>query len=189
MWAWLLVGLLTVGCVAGPEPVPSPTVGDLLDVYAATCAGPEGLDDCSPERFELTFARELPAMRRFRSELVDHWTAALRAGDHAAAYGLAWANVRPALPDLREGLLAERYFYGWESSDAHEPSARMRDHNYPRHLARILAIEALSGQPIADAVALTPGERARLVEESLEGDEPGGPSDVARWLLIKLSPE
>jgi hypothetical protein len=196
MRPWLLVGLMTAGCavrVAEPldsaEPVDPAAVGGLFDVYAATCAGPEGVDDCSPQQFERTFARELSAIRRHRSELVAHWMDAICAGHHTAAYGLAWANVREALPCLREALLADRYFYGWESSDAHELAARMRDDQYPRHMARILAIERLSGRPVAEAVALTPDERARLVRESSQDAEPGGAPDVARWLLGKLAPE
>lgn len=181
---------MTTGCAGRvAHPLESPTVAELLDVYAATCAGPEGVHDCSPQQFERTFARELPAMRRHRSELVAHWMDSICAGHHTAAYGLAWANVREALPCLRAGLLADRYFYGWESSDAYELAARMRDDQYPRHVARILAIEALSGRPVAEAVALTPDERARLVRERSQDAEPGGAPDVARWLLRKLAPE
>lgn len=183
----LFVALL-MGCGASTHPpVEAAQVDELLAVFAAACAGPEGVEDCSVARFEDTFARELPELRRRRSELVAHWMDALRAGGHSAAYGLAWAGAREALPLLREGLLADRYFYGWESSDAASLAARMRDEQYPHHLARIGAIEALSGRPITEAVALTPEEQEALVRESLEEGEPGGPPDVARWLLIKLA--
>jgi len=187
MMRCLSVALL-VGCGASThQPVEPAQVDELLAVFAAACAGPEGVEDCSVARFEHTFARELPAMQRRRSELVARWMGALRAGGHSAAYGLAWAGAREALPLLRAGLLADRYFYGWESSDAESLAARMRDEQYPRHLARIGAIEALSGRPIREAVALTPEEQEALVRESLEGGEPGDPPDVARWLLSKLA--
>ena len=184
----LFVGLLVAGCGAStPQPAEPEAIEELLAVFAAACAGPEGVEDCSVARFEHTFARQLPEMRRRRSELVAHWMRALRAGGHSAAYGLAWADAREALPLLREGLLVDRDFYGWESSDAESLAARMRDEQYPHHLARIGAIEALSGRPIREAVALTPEEQEALVRESLEEGEPGGPPDVARWLLIKLA--
>jgi len=112
---------------------------------------------------------------------------ALRRGSHVAAYGVAWAGAREAVPLLREGLLRERYFYGWESSDAPSIEARTRDEQYPRHVARILALEHLTGRPIREAVGLTQSERGVLAAEAMRDREPGGPGDVARWLLLELS--
>ncbi len=158
-------------------------------MYAAHCAGPEGLSDCAPEAFEATFRDRLPSFRAHRAELERRWTASAEAGGHSAAYGLAWLGAVGAVPSLRRTLLADRNFYGWESSDAETPEARMRDDQYPHQMARILAIEHLTKRPIQKAVALTPDERALLVAEAFAPGEPGEAQDVARWLLSKLAPD
>lgn len=166
-----------------------PDLDELLDAIAAHCAGPEGVEACAPNQFEETFAEKLPRFVAHREALVRHWLAALERGNHTAAYGLAWARHRAGLPALRKSLLSDRYFYGWESDDANTLEARMRDDQYPHHLAFISAIEHISGKPLAEAVALQPTERAALLAEARQPGDEGGPQDVARWLLHKLAPD
>ncbi|MBX3273448.1 MAG: hypothetical protein KF729_24505 [Sandaracinaceae bacterium] len=186
MRRWSAFALLFVSACGTPA-----TAAPKLEALArlSRCAGPEGLDDCSLERFEETFADRLPRLRAHRDAVVERWRASLEAGSHAAAYGLAWADDRASLPALRRGLLEERYFYGWESSDAFTIEARMRDEQYPRHLARVRAIEHLSRADLATAVGLTPDERAALVRDAYAEGEAGGPHDAARWLLARLAPD
>jgi len=190
------VCLVLAACAPAAHPTqttpPAPPLGveGLLSIYAANCAGPEGATACDTSaHFEETFRAELPALRARRDELVSAWMRLLEGGAHAPAYGLAWAGERRALPALRRGLLADRSFYGWESSDAATPEARMRDEQYPSQTARIVALEKLGGGPVREVVALTPAERASLVREAFEPGAPGGPSDVARWLLLRLAPD
>lgn len=165
--------------------------GSALEELAdlSDCAGPEGVDDCAPARFERTFAHRLPAMRAHRDQLVPIWLERLERGEHAPAYALAWAGARDALPVLRRALLEDRHFYGWETRTPCAIEGRMSDDNHPHQVARILAIEHLSGTGVARAVALTPAERAALVREAYQPGEPGQASDVARWLLLRLAPE
>jgi hypothetical protein len=189
----LCLGLAACGPVARPAPsapvAAELTVDELAARYAANCSGPEGMTACDPPHFEQTFRDELAALRAHRDALVARWMRSLEEGAHAPAYGLAWARERGALPALRRGLLADRAYYGWESSDATKLEARMRDEQYPSQMARILALEKLGGAPVRDVVALTPEERAALVREAFEPGEPGGRSDVARWLLLRLAPD
>ncbi len=183
---WSACALLWVAACSVPG-VDDPKLEALADL--SLCAGPEGLDDCSLERFEVTFADRLPGLRAHRDAVVERWRASLHGGNHAAAYALAWAGDEASLPALRQGLLEERYFYGWESSDAFTIAARMRDDQYPRHVARARAIEHLSGEDLATAVALTDDERAQLVRDAYAEGEAGGAHDAARWLLTRLAPE
>ncbi len=171
-----------------PAPAPTASVPELLAESAARCAGPEGLTDCAPGAFEATFQDQLTSFRAHRAELERQWTADVEAGGHSAAYGLAWLGAVGAVPSLRRTLLADRNFYGWESSDAETMEARMRDDQYPHQMARILAIEHLTKRPIQEAVALTIDERALLVAEAFALGEPGEAQDVARWMLWKLAP-
>lgn len=183
------------GCASAPPPAgpaPSralPTVEALLADYAAACAGPEGMDSCDPDHFEETFRDDLAGLRAHRDALVERWMRSLEAGDHAATYGLSWAGERRAIPLLRRGLLADRSFYGWESSDARTLEARMRDEQHPAQMARIAALERLGGAKVREVVALSSHERAALVREAFAAGDPGDPPDVARWLLLRLAPE
>jgi len=173
---------------AAPPPVPQLGLDKIDDLYAERCAGPEGLDDCAPGAFDATFREVLPSLIAQRDALVDGWLARAESGDASVAWGLAWAGDERAVTPLRRALLADRRFYGWESDDALALAARMRDEQYPTQCARRAAIEALTGLPAAEAVALTALERASLVREAFAEGEPGGPADAARWLLWTLAP-
>lgn len=196
----LVQSLSSVACAPAsvrPAPIappPAPTeprldFEELLTIYAQTCSGPEGVHDCAPAEFESTFREELPSFLAHRERLVEGWLAGLEQGAHSPAYGLAWAQEKRAIAPLRRGLLQEQYFYGWESSDASSHAARMRDDQYPRHQARILALTHLTGESIDRAVALEDHERSTLWRQAFAVGEPGGPPDVARWLLLKLTRE
>lgn len=166
------------------SPAPGTPLTD--EVLAIHCAGPEGLEDCAPEAFGATFRDSLPWLEAHRDEVEAHWLGALERS-HAYAYGLAWLRSEPALPLLRARLLADRYFYGWESDHPEDLEVRLRDDQYPHHLAYILAIERISGRELADAVALTAEERDRLIAETLrQPADTEADADVARWLLLKL---
>src|SRR4051812_2524822 len=86
-----------------------------------SCAGPAVVDDCATSALVAAFVHDLPPPGAKRDELEQLWLSDLAAGNHAAAYGLAWLGSRRALPLLRERLLAERYFYGWETSSPDDP--------------------------------------------------------------------
>ena len=175
--------------MSSPPPATSdaPDVDELMELYQATCAGPEGVQDCAPPLFEATFRAEIGSFRAHRQELVQRWLRGLEHG-HVGAFGLAWAREPRAIPLLRRGLLEERYFYGWETTDPSAREVRLRDDQYPRHMARILALEYLTGLPIRDAVALRGPECALLEQEASAGGPPGGPADAATWLFSKLCP-
>jgi len=134
---------------------------DVFEAIQATCGGPEGVESCGPLDFAHNFANRL-AEREDRTALERRWLTELANGDHVAAYGLAWLGSRRALPELRRRLLADGYFYGWETLSANEPEILYADGQYPHHQAMIAAIEHISGQPLRATVKLSPAERERL---------------------------
>ncbi|MCB9701204.1 MAG: Hint domain-containing protein [Myxococcales bacterium] len=166
----------------GPAAAPGVPLTD--EALASRCAGPEGLEDCAPDAFGETFQDSIPWLEAHRGEVEARWLRALE-GSHAYAYGLAWLRSQDALPLLRARLLADRYFYGWETDHPEDLDVRLRDEQYPHHLAYILAIERISGRELADAVDLRPEEADRLIAETLR-QPADSDADVARWLLLKL---
>ena len=164
-------------------PAPSDRIDDLISGVRTWCAGPEGLENCAPEAFVATFRINLPALvGENRRALERRWLADLADGDHAAAYGLAWLGTRRALPVLRQRLLSERYFYGWETSTPDDPATLFANEQYPRHQALILAIERIDGRPLRSAVKLTPDERQRLLDDAARCNG----AEAAHWLLHLL---
>jgi len=148
------------------------------------CSGPEGDDDCVPGQFERTFSEHLPWLLEHRQALEEQWLAALKTA-HYPAYGLAWLRSERALPTLRARLLADRYFYGWETSRPDDPDVLLADEQYTHHLAYAAAIEHISGKELAEAVALTQEERDRLFAEA-QRRTPQEHGWAARWLLQRL---
>lgn len=151
----------------------------MFDEIAAACSGPEGAESCAPRAFAAQFGARLEGDR---GALERRWLAELAHGDHVAAYGLAWLGTRRALPQLRRRLLADRTFYGWETSTPDPPSSVYDDSQYHHHQAYIIAIEAISGRPLRDVVKLSRAERAQLRREAAGCDH----WRAATWLLHKL---
>ncbi|MEM9347914.1 MAG: hypothetical protein AAGB26_15000 [Planctomycetota bacterium] len=110
----------------------------------------------------------------------------LTEGDYRAAWVAGYLRLRSSLQLLRQGLLAERYFYGWEGPDYTQDSSWLHDWQYTHHLAYIAAIEAITGRSIHEAVVLTDSEFAYLRAESVSSDISKEDRMRARWLLLKL---
>jgi hypothetical protein len=158
---------------------------DVFDDIVATCSGPEGVEECTPAAFAASFEDRLRwwfPSQTSGDNLERLWLTMLSSGDHVPAYGLAWLGSRRALPELRRQLLADRYFYGWETSTPDPPDSVYADNQYHHHQAYILAIEAISGRPLRDVVKLTRAERAQLRRDAAgcHGWR------AATWLLHKL---
>jgi hypothetical protein len=105
---------------------------------------------------------------------------------------LGFFKSERALPVLRKNLLTQRYFYGWEGPDYSKESSWLADNQYPHHEAWIVAIEAITGRPIAEAIHLTETERKRLQKEAAQArpmSEDGEMTEeayCAKWLLQKF---
>jgi len=172
----------SIGTSAFVPPAPPP-VTVVRERINDSCAAPDVIDDCEPSALTAVFARDLPPPGAGRAELEQLWLSDLAAGNHAAAYGLAWLGSRRALPLLRERLLADRYFYGWETSSPDDPEILFASDQFPHHQALIQAIERIDGRPLRDAVALTAHERRRLATEAADACS----SPAASWLLHELA--
>jgi hypothetical protein len=147
-----------------------------------SCWGPEGVDDCAPRALAAAHARHLPMLRAQRDAFERLWLSDLAGGNHTAAYGLALLGSRRALPVLRARLLAERYFYGWETSSLDDPKILFADEQFPRHLALIHAIEWIDGRPLRSVVKLSDDERHQLARDAAVVCD----GQAATWLLHKL---
>jgi hypothetical protein len=121
--------------------------------------------------------------------------ARLRNGSVAAAWIAGYFRFESSLPLLRQNLLADRYFYGWEGPDPEKESTYLLDQKYTHHIAYMAAIEAITGPRLTESVALTAVEIESLKSEAnvdfAKKDE--APEKVqrglcARWLLLKLAP-
>lgn len=133
---------------------------------------------------------ELKQVRKYTRQVEPILLEKLRKGHHGAAYVLAYLGTTEALPILRERLLQERYFYGWDGWDYSKEESYLSDVQYPRHIAYITAIERISGRPIWEAVKLSDAERTLLQDEAQKAKlrQPGcGRYFAAKWLLIKLT--
>ena len=198
------IGLLAIAWTAdrllhhpiGTEPLPPSTQylvtletpeppRDVFEEMAATCGGPDSVELCTPAYVDVMFGARLGAISD-RAGLERRWLAELAAGDHVAAYGLAWLASERALPELRRQLLADRYFYGWETSYPDPPDSVYADSQYPHHQAYLAAIEKISwmiaGHPVRHPVKLTRAERAQLRRDAAGCDD----WRAAVWLLHEL---
>jgi hypothetical protein len=124
----------------------------------------------------------MPMVRANRDALEQLWLSDLAGGNHTAAYGLAMLDSRRALPVLRARLLAERYFYGWETLSLDDPKILFADEQFPRHQALIRAIEAIAGRPLRSVVKLSDDERSRLARDAAVVCD----GRAATWLLHEL---
>lgn len=183
------------GCTNGPtaasgraaaEPLlPVETLGDL--------GMPEG--DIAAVNAAFT-----PAQLRFMHGHLDRLEAEVNArlkdGDVGAVWIANYFRLQSSLPILRSRLLTDRYFYGWEGPDPNEESSYLLGEQYTHHMAYIAAIEAITGEPVREAVRLTPAESVALrAEAAVRFADRGTPDEMvihglcARWLLGILGPE
>lgn len=116
---------------------------------------------------------------------------ALKDGNHGYAHLALALGLAEAVPQMRENLLGDRYFYGWEGPDYSTEEAYLRDEQHTHHLVYIKAISGLTGRPIAEAVELTENEVRALESEGRKASL--DPDNVqkeryfcAKWLLIRL---
>ena len=140
---------------------------------------------------------DLALLSQHRRAAEDRLLVALEAGHYGAAVLLADLKCQRALPILRKKLLTARHFYWWEGT-YENIDMYMQDSQFPQHTIYVAAIESISGQPVATAVALTDDERRALeAEVSLlpppttfpVPDEYTGDYWAARWLLTRLAPD
>lgn len=191
-----LFGLMTIiGCASRPTmPLHEPAVSSVLDdERLAPLGGPEtaGFADV---RGVLAPA-DLRLFHEHIGEVEQCVNARLRNGSVAAAWIAGYFRFESSLPLLRQNLLADRYFYGWEGPDPEKESTYLLDQQYTHYIAYIAAIEAITGRSLTESVALTAAEIESLRSEAnidfAKMDE--APEKVqrglcARWLLVKLAP-
>jgi hypothetical protein len=168
---------------------------DLLERNLLLLLGPEAMEcrdtfeaDAFP-RWSFSDA-ELKQVRKYTRQMEPILLEKLRKGHHGAAYVLAYLRTNEALPILRERLLQERYFYGYEGWDYSKEESYLSDVQYPRHIAYITAIERISSRTIWEAVKLSDAERTLLQDEAQKAKphQPGCERYfAAKWLLIKLT--
>jgi hypothetical protein len=181
-WCWLVASLVGCGSPGVPE-TPKATLDDIDRDLAATCSGPEAVTACAPAAFCKTASSwksgGCDALVRNRRALSDRWIKEIDDNAWQVAYGLAYLDVDSALPVLRSKLVGSTDRYGWDAPfPGHEG-----DGQYPRAMALVIAIEALSKRHAAEYVALTAEEQDRLDTEAAGTDDRAA---AARWLQKKL---
>jgi beta-lactamase regulating signal transducer with metallopeptidase domain/multidrug resistance efflux pump len=132
-------------------------------------------------------AEEIVALGERRAAVEEYLLQVLtRGGGAGAGLLLADLDCRRALPLLRKALLADRYFYGWERT-RRAAADYLQNDEFPQHVGYIIAMERLTGKPLAQAVALTDAERQALETEAATATIGGDTAPwVARWLLAQL---
>jgi hypothetical protein len=149
----------------------------------ASCSGADAPTACAPATLCKTAASwksgGCDTLSKNRRLLSDRWLKAIEVDAWPTAYGLAYLEVDSALPALRAKLVGTADRYGWDSSDGTGEG----DARYPKAMALVVAIEALSTRRAAEYVALTADEQERLEREAALGDDRAAAS---RWLLKKL---
>lgn len=165
--------------------------------------GPEIFDEQIGNRLNGFFLpSEIDCLKKFKSEteklLLNYFREQHFPTNPNNIYGviyiLAYLKSQRALPLLRQQLLADRYFYGWEGPDYTREGTYFSDYQYPHHQAYITAIEEITGFPIGEAVHLSLEERKKLEKEAQLTDiQPPNiqltKNYCAKWLLIKLTSE
>ena len=190
-----LVGLTAVsGCASQPAAAaPGLSVSSILDgENAAVLREPDGTT-FADVRAAFTPA-ELRFLHEHIGEVEQYVNARLQTGTLEAAWLAGYFRIESSLPLLRENLLTDRYFYGWEGPDPDQESSYLLDEQYTHHHVYIAAIEAITGRPLKESVALTPAEIEKLkaeadVDFAKRGEIPGRVERglCARWLLSKLT--
>jgi hypothetical protein len=187
-----LLTILLMGCQGGSGP--AETGEDLKRILAVVearielLAGPE-MTDC-PETLCGHFStNELIDMMKYREDVGVMVMEKLRDGHYGAAYLAGFLGMAEAIPIMRQNLLQERYHYGWEGTDLSDERSYLGDHQFPRHMAYVMAIEKISGQPICKVVKLDAAERTILEAEAANSDPvsiEGRQYLAAKWLLKKI---
>jgi hypothetical protein len=177
-WVWIVALLFGCGEPATPA-TPGATLEDIDRDLAASCSGSKGVTDCTPDKLCKTAATwksgGCEALTKNRRALSDRWLKAIEVNSWPVAYGLAYLEIDSALPALRNKLVGSPDRYGWDDLP--------EDGQYPKAMALVIAIEALSHQRAAAYVALTADERDRLDREASAGDARAAAAD---WLRQKL---
>lgn len=163
-----------------PQPSRAETLDDLLRRYGRVCAGPDGIDECTPFAFDYMLAGKFRELGVTRADLERRWRSDY--SDPVAPFGLAWLEGAQAVPALRDRLLAERSSRLWSGRTPRDAWVLFADDQFPREKALIALIERLSHRPVRDVVALTNSERIDLYRdaESCSGWR------AATWLLHAL---
>lgn len=189
-----VLALTTIlGCASGPLPRPGePSAESLLnDERVASLGGPE-TSSFADVRSVFT-AAEVQFMHEHIGDVERLVNLGLQSGNVSSAWIAGYFRIESSLPLLRQCLLTDRYFYGWEGPDPDKESSYLLDEQYTHHLAFIAAIEAITGRPLRQSVTLTPVELQMLKSEADVdfAKREAEPERVhrglcARWLLGKL---
>lgn len=189
---------MIAGCAATDEPSSSAHRSETRTLLAERLhlfSGPEATAGTVYVR-ETFSPDQLRVMHREVDTLEDEVNRRLLDGDHSAAWIAAYFRIESSLPYLRNGLLAERSFYGWEGPDYTQEQAWLQDQQYPRQMGYITAIEAITGKPIDQAIVLDKTERENLIKEASIDDIDWRTNALsyertmcAKWMLQKLGIE
>ncbi|MFH1825248.1 MAG: tetratricopeptide repeat protein [Candidatus Firestonebacteria bacterium] len=155
--------------------------------------GPEIFEEKIGNRLSSYFTPfEINCVKEFKSkveELLLNYLQKQSDNAYGAIYILAYIKSRRALPLLRQQLLKDRFFYGWEGYDYKDEKAYLSDNQYPHHLAYIAAVEEITGLSIVKAINLSQEERENLEKDALlaKPDVSSTKYYCAKWLLLKLT--
>jgi hypothetical protein len=194
--AFTFLALVAIGGCASAPPLRhgGPSVESLLSGERfASLDGPE-TSNFADVRSLFTPA-ELQFMHEHIGDVEELVNSRLQSGDVSSAWIAGYFRIESSLPLLRQCLLTDRYFYGWEGPDPENESSYLLDEQYTHHLAFIANIEAITGKPLQESVTLTADELQRLKSEANVdfAKMDTEPEKVqrglcARWLLGRLVP-
>lgn len=147
----------------------------------------------STERKEPIFSEEQETFLREHKDFVSAWAfkALTESGDCAAALLLGMYQEKRAIPLLRFWFLhADNDNYGWEG----QPFLCFWEYSYRYRYTYEVALEALTGKPLAESVAITDAETAWL-QHRIEADADHLKEFIPRdwelpgYLLWRLNPD
>jgi hypothetical protein len=107
-------------------------------------------------------------------------------------YLAAYLRLPSAVPVLKQHLIYNEAFYGWEGGDYTQIERYLEDPQYPYQMADLRAIELITGKPVHEAIDLSEKEHDYLKALSdkcrAENTEELTKYCRGRWLLAKLRP-
>lgn len=196
IFACALFSLMALGGCASTPPAgrnDSSVEALLRDEKFASLGGPE--TSTFADVRSLFTAEELRFLHEHIRDVERYANATLQGGSVSSAWIAGYFRIESSLPLLRQLLLTDRYFYGWEGPDPEQESSYLLDEQYTHHRAYIAAIEAITGKSLRESIELTPAEIDNLKSEASidfakRGSEPEKVQRglCARWLLSKLMP-
>jgi hypothetical protein len=176
----------------------SQQASDSFPIYADPPSG--DYEELRKGEFLIQDSAKLELIKKYRTQLepliIAHVDTATR-----FVYLAAYLQYQSAVPVLKKQLLntSSFDFYGWEGGDptadkTAESAYRgmLDDHQYPYAMARIAAIEYISGKPLPEAAPLTMEEEITLTAKSAScipdssNSKQFEESCKAYWLLSKL---